>query len=464
MLKCPQSVPSESPEVRVSKLRAIFVLILAFGGGALEQGCAHVEKKEDYKTFVSTVDQARLAREQGKFLEALQLYARADIKKLTEADQRNIEELQDGLEEQISTLLKKGYDLTSAEQDAQNNYQEGIVSLKAALLRMDKEYPDYEKTEKKIHELEVKIAALEKEYFELSYNQIADLYLADDYLKLAEALQRMYDITLALNRDPGLFKKENFLEVCWQIGEQYFKRKKFKEALMIFKLSEKFLLPGQAMPEEYTDMVSAAGYWYKKDWKERKVKIDALEKEALSTSRKRLMEIRAELAELRKDDITKEQQEKLPDYVAAVAQEIENPYPEEPKKPKPRRFWRRRKVVRADSEPVEESIPEPPKPVVDIGQKLERINTLLDEGKDKEAMNELTEIHKKYSHELVTQKRKVSFTLKRLSERAEKAYVDQQPKKAIRYYRAILLLDPSNARAQKQVDILEGLVQEANGL
>ncbi|MBU1018068.1 hypothetical protein KKA33_03500 [Patescibacteria group bacterium] len=464
MFKRPPLVPSKNPDSRVSKIRAVLALAFVFGSGALEQGCVHPDKKPDYKPFSDTVDRARLAGEEGKFLEALQLYARADIKKLTETDHRTIEELQDGLEEQISLLLKKGNELTSAKQESQNNYPEGLASLKSALSRMDKEHPDYENTEKAIKALEEKIEALKKEYFELSYDKIADLYMVDDYLKLAEALQRMYDITQALNRDPELFKKENFLEVCWQIGEQYFRRKNFKEALVILKLSEKFILPGQVMSESYKDMVLAAEYWHKKAWKDKKVKVGVLEREARNTSQKRLQEIRAEIADLKKDDVPKERLGGLAEGLAAIVKEVESPYPEEPKKPKRRRFWQRRKTAKSEQKNAEAPVvPEMPKATVNISEKLKRVNGLLDEGRDNEAITELKEVHKKYRKELMTQKREVVFTLKLLTERAEKAFVEQQPKKAIRYYRAVLLLDPSNARAQKQVEILEGLMQEANG-
>ncbi len=467
MRRCPQSKSpensKESSNGRVPSWRAVLALTLAVGSGTLEQGCAHVDKKEDPGPLAPPAERARLVGEQGKFLEALQLYTRANIKNLTKADHQNIETFQDGLEEKIQSYLKEGHELASSEKDSRNNYPEALASLKLAFSRMDKEHPDYKKTEKEIDELQEKIAALKKEYFELSYNKIADLYLADDYLRLAGTLQRMNDIVLALNRDPALFEKEHFLEICWQIGEQYFKRKKFKEALFIFKLAERFLLPGQAMPVRYKDMTATAEYWHKKKWKEAQVKIRILQKEAKNTDRKRLEEIRADLAEL-EAAVSLKKEAGLSEDITAVIEEVESAYAKKVTKPKRRRRWRRRRPSKMVKKPVEKPTPEPPKPAVDIEKELEDVNTLLDEGHESRAIARLRQISQKHPVQLVRQKRKVSFTLKRLSDLAEDAYTNQQAQKALRYYRAILLLDPSNARANKQVRILEGLIKEVNGL
>ncbi len=457
----PETLPETLDEAtgdHISNFRSVILVAFLTLATANLGGCALFGKpKPDDGANPATAahGKALQAFEEGRFVEALELYAHVDIKKLSDDDYQNLEDIQDGIDEKITSFLRTAKNAETADEDHMNNYPEALENYKLALSKMERIHPYYKKTKFDMNRLAKKIQQLKKEFFTITEDKIDDLFESGNYINLAYEIRRMFEISAALNYDETLSKDGTPNEICLGIAKKYFGNKQYKSALLFFLMAQSHLLPGESIPQEYKDMHAAAEYWNRKKWIEKRKKIAELGKKLKATSDKsKRKALSAEIHKLQSSDLVAD------DVVGLLVIETENLFPDKSelkksKKKRRRRRWRKKPKPKPEEPPELVKV----EPVVDIGPALEVVNSLIDNNNDVETVKAINLFAEKYKKELVRQRGKISPTLSKLLKKANQAYIKQNPKKALEYYRLVLLLNPNHKYAVDQINRMEHVLK-----
>lgn len=461
-------------------VRTLVLMTAIVGTPAVVGGCALI--KGNVKTIEKPPRQQGVeAFDGGNFLLAWRKLSEIPKGELTEDDKGIMEDVKKAILKEIEESLKKG-----KEAEESGNYIEALQYYERAYEEMgglNKGYPEYQEATKKLVELDKKIAEYKEKYFQIKKG-LDKLFESGNYIALAYAIDNMDEIRASLNYDKTLEKDELLIEICLKKADSYLKKFEYKEALIFFRLAQELLLPGQSIPENYRAKSFAAQYRHEKKLGMQKMtkkeKINTLVSE-LKTNPNEERKIELAIIIVSLEPKNKEALKMLKKKgistgdvltnggIGGILVAVEGIEISKPKRRR-RRVWRKRKnaktkrgdvKTRAGLEELQLALM---LEKVDIENSLEEVNQLLDTDKEVEAIDNLKIIVKKYKKENIAQAEKLTLTLDRLIKKAEEAFTNEQAKKAIRYYRVILLLDSSNARAKKQVEILEGLVQEADGM
>ncbi len=471
----PETLPETLDEAtgdHISNFRSVILVAFLTLATANLGGCAlftrSTKPDNGAKPATAAHGKALQAFEEGRFVEALELYTHVDIKKLSDDDYQNIEDIQDGIDEKVTSFLRTAKSAEAADEDHMNNYPEALENYKLALSKMERIHPYYKKTKFDMNRLAKKIQQLKKEFFTITEDKIDDLFESGNYINLAYEIRRMFEISAALNYDETLSKDGTPNEICLGFAKKYFGNKQYKSALLFFLMAQGHLLPGESIPQEYKDMHAAAEYWNRKKWTEKRKKIAELGKKLKATSDKAKREaLSAEIQKLQSSDLTqvtkksgKGDKDSADSVVGQLVIETENLFPDKSelkksKKKRRRRRWRKKPKPEPENPPELAKI----KPVIDIGPALEVVNSLIDNNNDVETVKAINLFAEKYKKELVRQRGKISPTLSKLLKKANQAYIKQNPKKALEYYRLVLLLNPNHKYAVDQINRMEHVLK-----
>lgn len=229
-----------------SRFRGLYLLaFMAALSPAVMSGCATINRHEAAKAYKS-----------GDFLTAKNLYAQS-AKDLTEQERQKLAMIEKGVGEDTVMFLNKAKNQEASRLFFRNNYPEALRFYQLAFKRMKPDHPDYELAKTRILELESMIQKL-KDGYKTRKKKLESIFQNGDFVELAQTIEFMRQVRLALNFDPALNEAGTLASICASYASRYLAQGEYKEAKVFFNMLPPLLLQGETISEEALAATQAA--------------------------------------------------------------------------------------------------------------------------------------------------------------------------------------------------------------